>query len=66
MNWNQLETIQKIQDYWKRQFKTYGTVRCKECDQDLTDKIQVYDYSPDKKTRVVRCENCNWRIKETK
>lgn len=46
--------------------KTYGTVRCSKCDQDLTNKIQVYDYlDEEKKDRVVYCEQCNWRIKDS-
>lgn len=45
--------------------KTYDVVRCCECGQDLTDKIQVYDYKDDKKKeRVVYCEEDNWRIKK--
>lgn len=48
------------------QVKSYGVVRCKECDQDLTDKIQCYDYgNKEKKYRVVRCENCNARVKDS-
>lgn len=48
------------------QVKSYGVVRCKECGADLTDKIQVYTYDKDNKTRIVLCEQDNWRIKETK
>lgn len=40
--------------------KTYGTVRCDNCDQDLINKTQVYDYKDTAKTiRVAYCENCN-------
>ena len=38
--------------------KTYGTVRCSECGQDLTDKIQVYTEGK------VLCEEDNLLSKE--
>jgi len=31
-----------------------------ECDRDITDEIQVYDWLG--KERVVYCEQCNWRL----
>ena len=36
--------------------KQYGTVRCSECGQDLTGKIQVYAEGK------VFCEADNWRL----
>lgn len=46
--------------------KTYGTVRCSKCGQDLTNKIQVYDYlDKEKKVRVVYCEKDNLKIKNS-
>lgn len=47
-------------------FTMYGTVRCKECDQDITSKTQVYDWAKDRKSRVVYCEMCNWRLGKVK
>lgn len=35
--------------------KTYGTTRCNDCDQDITDKAQYFD------NEEVYCENCNYR-----
>lgn len=46
--------------------KSYGVTRCHKCDQDLTGKIQVYDYlDKEKKYRVAYCEPCNYRIKDS-
>lgn len=37
---------------------TYGTVRCTQCSQDLTDKAQYYDYN----RKMVLCEEDNYRL----
>lgn len=36
--------------------KTYGVVRCSECNKDLEGEIQVYD------SGKCFCENCNLKI----
>jgi len=37
--------------------KTYGTVRCKDCDKDITEEVQYYEEGE------VRCGDCNEEIK---
>ena len=45
----------------------YTVIRCHKCSQDITNKIQVYDYKDSSKTeRVVLCEQCNWRTNPQK
>lgn len=44
--------------------KQYGTIKCKDCSQDLTNKAQYYEYVDKEKTKkVVYCELCNYRRK---
>lgn len=41
-------------------------VECSDCKCDITHKIQYYDWiDKTKQMRIVRCERCAWRIKET-
>lgn len=44
----------------------YTVVRCKDCDQDITHRVQYYDWTNKaRQERVARCERCMWRLSET-